>query len=106
MASTATPGSSNRRFLTDLRQAELNPCFTGSVRAVAPGARFLSAPEAPLRATALSLSHLTWSLITPTTAFRTCHPTTSFPVYSHISTKPPCASTGTKVGIRESNRRL
>ncbi|HEY6369633.1 MAG TPA: hypothetical protein VIX37_03580 [Candidatus Sulfotelmatobacter sp.] len=41
MASTATPGSSNRRFLTDLRQAEYNPYFTGSVRAVAPGAPIL-----------------------------------------------------------------
>jgi hypothetical protein len=85
VASTATPVSAmtlveSARLLTDLRQAELNPYFTGSVRAVASGARFLSAPEAPLRATALSLSHLTWSLCTPTTAFRTCHPTTSFPV--------------------------
>ena len=48
MASTATPGSSNRRFPTDLRQAELNPYLTGSVRAVAPG---VETPEAPLRAT-------------------------------------------------------
>jgi hypothetical protein len=33
-----------------------------------------------LRATALSLSHLTWSLIPTTITFRTCHQTTSFPV--------------------------
>jgi len=35
-----------------------------------------------IRATALSLSHLTWSLISTTiaTTIRTCHPTTSFPV--------------------------
>src|SRR5438132_3379800 len=35
-------------------------------------------PEMRLRATALSLSHLTWS--TTMTTIRTCHPTTSFPV--------------------------
>src|SRR5271163_1084664 len=30
-------------------------------------------PETPLRVTALSRSHLTWSLDKATTAFRTCH---------------------------------
>jgi len=35
----------------------------------------------PLRATALRLSHLTWSCTgTATMTIRTCHPTTSFPV--------------------------
>src|SRR5207244_4395552 len=45
------------------------------------------------RATALSLSHLTWSLDT-STAIRTCHPTTSFPVYSQNSTHPGLGSSG------------
>jgi hypothetical protein len=53
----------------------------------APGATFDAGRINPthrssceaLRATALSLSHLTWSLDT-STAIRTCHPTTSFPV--------------------------
>ena len=40
-----------------------------------------------IRATALSLSHLTWSFGS-TATIRTCHPTTSFPVYSQVITKP------------------
>ncbi len=59
----------NSGVLTDLRQAD-PILITGSVRAVALGAVLAnSASKAPLRATALSLSHLTWSLCVSTTAF-------------------------------------
>jgi hypothetical protein len=38
-------------------------------------------PKPRLEQPALSLSHLTWSIgPTTITTFRTCHPTTSFPV--------------------------
>src|SRR5262249_45405286 len=47
-----------------------------------------------LRATALSLSHLTWSFGTTTATIRTCHPTTSFPVYLQNSTQPIPRSSG------------
>ena len=50
-----------------------------------------------LRATALSLSHLTWSCTATTMTIRICHRTTSFPVYLHLSTKGAVRSTGTKV---------
>jgi hypothetical protein len=46
----------------------------------------------PLRATALRLSHLTWSG-TATVTFRTCHPTTSFPVYRQSTKKAGDEST-------------
>ena len=63
---------------------------TGSVRAVASGLTGMSARSTRkprLERPALSLSHLTWSLRTSTTAIRTCHQTTSFPVYAQISVK-------------------
>jgi hypothetical protein len=72
------------------------------VRAVASGAVLAnSASKAPLRATALSLSHLTWSFGLSTTAFRTCHPTTSFPVYLQIITMKVRASTEGKHVLRK-----
>src|SRR5215472_247530 len=54
-------------------------------------ARAPRTPNSPLscealRATALSLSHLTWSMGT-TVTIRTCHPTTSFPVWLENSTQ-------------------
>ena len=63
------------------RGARPIPYSPASVRAVAPCAPFCCrAPKPRLEQPALSLSHLTWSLDTSTTAIRTCHPTTSFPV--------------------------
>ena len=63
------------------REAKPIPYSPASVRAVAAGAPFCCrAPKPRLEQPALSLSHLTWSLDTSTTAIRTCHPTTSFPV--------------------------
>jgi len=55
VASSATPGSQR-----DLTPGGIESKLTGSVRAVASGENF-HRQNAPLRATALSLSHLTWS---------------------------------------------
>src|SRR5437879_5580505 len=79
VASTATPGPKLKPRPTCVWCVQ--SLFTGSVRAVASGAVHSSLrPKPRLEQPALSLSHLTWSLGTSTTAIRTCHQTTSFPV--------------------------
>ena len=63
VASNGNSGCTRKKRLTDLSRARQS-LFTGSVRAVAP-----ASPEPRLEQPALSLSHLTWSMGTSTTAF-------------------------------------
>jgi hypothetical protein len=62
-------GFTSLTTLTDLRQA-VQSLLTDSMRAVAPGAFLrIPRPKPRLERPALSLSHLTWSLGSSTTAF-------------------------------------